>query len=221
MNNQRIVEAYIGEYASGKSELSINRALELHAQGHRVHLVDLDTVEPFYTLRPIREQLEALGLEVISYTRKDSFGLGETGAMLNPRARWALYQEGDIILDIGYGVYGAANLNLVEGIEDCAELQVIAVVNQCRPMTATVPDIVEYLRGLGRVDAIISNTHIGTETTPEVIERGHLIIADAARQLDLPIAAVTVSRHLKEQVDPCRFAAPLRYLDHYMPAAMW
>ena len=38
-NRERIVEAYIGEYASGKSEIAINRALELHSQGRQVSLV--------------------------------------------------------------------------------------------------------------------------------------------------------------------------------------
>ncbi len=96
----RIVEAYIGEYASGKSEMAINRALELSRQGRQVTLVDLDTVEPFYTLRPIKHQLEKMNLNIISQSREDSFGLGETGSMLNPRARWALRNKGDIILDM-------------------------------------------------------------------------------------------------------------------------
>ncbi|MFA4884869.1 MAG: 4Fe-4S dicluster domain-containing protein [Desulfotomaculaceae bacterium] len=48
----RIVEAYVGEYAAGKSESAINRALEVVRQGRKVTLVDLDLVEPFYTLRP-------------------------------------------------------------------------------------------------------------------------------------------------------------------------
>ena len=63
----RIVEAYIGEYASGKSEVAINRSLELKSQGRQVTLVDLDTVEPFYTLRPLKNKLESQGLNVISF----------------------------------------------------------------------------------------------------------------------------------------------------------
>ena len=59
----RIIEAYIGEYASGKSEMAINRALELKNQGRQVTLVDLDTVEPFYTLRILKKDLEAMGIE--------------------------------------------------------------------------------------------------------------------------------------------------------------
>lgn len=195
--NPRIVEAYIGEYASGKSEMAINRALELSNQGRRVTLVDLDTVEPFYTLRPIKNMLETMNLNVISFSREDSFGLGETGAMLNPRARWALRNEGDVILDIGYGVFGAQTLNLVEEVDQTPEFKVIAVLNASRPMTNSLERILEYVDGLGRVDAIVANTHMGDETTPEIIEAGNKIIIEAAQILQLPIIYVAIIGELK------------------------
>jgi hypothetical protein len=88
-------------------------------------------------LRPLKEKLEQKGLKLIAFSRSDSFGLGETGAMLNPKARWALMNEGDIILDIGYGVAGAETLNLVEGAAQSPELKVIAVLNYSRPMTGS------------------------------------------------------------------------------------
>ena len=40
----RIVEIFTGAYASGKSEISINRALMLKSEDSPVTLVDLDTV---------------------------------------------------------------------------------------------------------------------------------------------------------------------------------
>ena len=46
MGNIPHIEAYVGEYASGKSENAVNRAVALHRQGRPVTLVDLDTVEP-------------------------------------------------------------------------------------------------------------------------------------------------------------------------------
>jgi ribosome-associated translation inhibitor RaiA len=217
----RIIEAYVGEYASGKSELSINRALELKARGHRVTIVDLDTVEPFYTLRPISKSLEEKGLKVISQTQEDSFGLGETGAMLNPRARWALMNEGDIIMDIGYGVNGARTLNLVEGAYESEELQIMAVVNYTRPMTNSLERIKEYLISLGRVDAIVANTHLAEQTTTELIVLGNNQIIRAAAELDIPVAYAAVDRRwqdpkLEQQID-----VPVKYIDRYMPAAMW
>jgi hypothetical protein len=200
--------------------LAINRALELSNQGRRVTLVDLDTVEPFYTLRPIKEQLEKMNLNIIGYSREDSFGLGETGAMMNPGARWALRNEGDIILDIGYGVFGAQTLNLVEEVDQTPELKVIAVVNASRPMTNSLERILDYVRGLGRVDAIVANTHMGDETTPEIIIAGNGIISAAAEILQLPIIYAAVIEELRDSCEKV-FAYPVKYIKRYMPAAMW
>lgn len=217
----KIVEAFIGEYASGKSEIAINRAVELREQGRKVTLVDLDTVEPFYTLRPIKKKLEELGLEVIGQSREDSFGLGETGAMLNPQARWALFREGDIILDVGYGVYGARTLNLVEGAYESPYLRVIAVVNYTRPMTNSLLRIKEYIKELGRVDAIIANTHLGDETTPELIKEGNRVIIKAACELGLPVDYMAVDKKFKGREDFGGLGVQVKFIERYMPSAMW
>ncbi len=218
----RIVEAFVGEYASGKSEIAINRALELKSQGSKVTLVDLDTVEPFYTLRPIKKALEEEGLNIIAFSRSDTFGLGETGAMLNPRARWALLNEGDIILDIGYGVSGAQMLNLVEGANESAELQIMAVVNYARPMTGNRQRIKEYIEKLGRVDAIIANTHLGSESTWPFIIEGNRIIFETAREMNIPVAYMTADEKFKDvDVKEVELDLPVKFLKRYMPSAMW
>lgn len=219
-NTARVVEAFIGEYASGKSELAINRAFELKEQGRMVTLVDLDTVEPFYTLRPLKEMLEEKGLQIIGFSNQDSFGLGETGAMLNPRAKWALYNEGDIILDIGYGVYGAKTLNLVEGANETPELKVVAVVNSTRPMTSSKGRIKEYLCELGRVDGIIANTHLGEQTTVDIISEGNKVIMEAAQELGLPVLYMAIDNKLYNDTKDLEFL-PKKYINRYMPAAIW
>jgi len=217
----RIVEAYIGEYASGKSELAINRALELKSQGRSVTLVDLDTVEPFYTLRSLKRELESLGLKVISYTREDSFGLGETGAMLNPQARWALRNEGDVILDIGYGIQGAKTLNLVEGADESKDLKILAVINASRPMTNDHDRIKEYLAELGRVDAVVLNTHMGGETTVDIVEAGNKLVKDVADEAGIPVAYVAVDQNLREFIPALEYSLPIKYIKRYMPGAIW
>ncbi len=217
----RVVEAYIGEYASGKSEISINRALDLKRRGRRVTLVDLDTVEPFYTLRPLKQQLRDEGLEIIAFSREDAFGLGETGAMLNPQARWALWHEGDIILDIGYGVHGARTLNLVEGADESPELRILAVVNALRPMTSSPDRIKEYLAELGRVDGIVANSHLGDETTPQIIVQGNTMILEAAREMGIPVEYMVVADTMAGQMDQKKLDIPLRIIHRYMPGATW
>lgn len=215
------MQAYIGEYASGKSEMAINQALELKKAGRQVTLVDLDTVEPFYTLRPLKELLQEKGLEVVGFSREDSFGLGETGNMLNPQAKWVLRREGDIIMDIGYGVQGARTLNLVEGAEQSSELQILAVINYSRPMTNSPERIEEYVESLGRVDAIVANTHLGDCTTVDLIRDGTRIIYETAFSMGIPIAYIAVDQKLKGVMPPSFLNIPVKYITRYMPGAIW
>jgi hypothetical protein len=221
LDEDRVVEAYIGEYASGKSEMAINRAIELKNLGRKVNLVDLDTVEPFYTIRPLKTRLEELGINVIAFSSNDTFGLGETGAMLNPRARWALRNEGDVILDIGYGVFGAQTLNLVEGIDDTPNFRVIAVINYSRPMTNNRNKIREYILGLGRVDAIVANTHLGDLTTWEMVCLGNKEIIAVADELGLPVDYMGIDKTLKDQIKDAIPNVPIKFITRYMPGAMW
>ncbi|NLB52551.1 MAG: hypothetical protein GX808_06395 [Syntrophomonadaceae bacterium] len=220
-NVARVVEAYVGEYASGKSEMAINRALELKNQGRQVTLVDLDTVEPFYTLRPLQDKLENLGVNLICLSAKDSFGLGETGAMLNPKARWALRHEGDIILDIGYGIHGAKTLNLVEGANESEELKILLVINYTRPMTNSRERIKEYIKSFDRIDGIIANTHLANETTVEIIKKGNTEIAAVAEENNLPVVYMAVDIRLAEEVNQHEFEIPIKFINRYMPEAIW
>lgn len=218
----RIVEAYIGEYASGKSEVAINRALELVDEGRKVTLVDLDTVEPFYTLRPIKGLLTERGLEVIAWETKDLKGLGETGVVLHPDIPWVLRREGDVILDVGYGVGGAKTLNLVEGAMESKELRAIAVINISRPMTGSLRDVVEYIQELELVHSIINNSHLGDLTDLEIIEQGARVVTEAARILGLPVEATVVEEKWRGTMGSHDVMGnPIRFIKRYMKESFW
>ncbi len=218
----RIVEAYIGEYASGKSENAVNRALSLAEQGRKVTLVDLDLVEPVYTLRPLIEMLEEKGIHVIAWKTEDTIGLGEAGSVLHPAMRWALKNEGDVILDIGYGAKGSAVLNLLEGIEDEKDLKVILVVNTLRPMTDSVEKIIEYLYETGPAHGMIANTHLGEQTTVKLMVNGLEMVQEAAKKAEIPVFAMAVDERFKEDFPEDTInGVPLRFLRRYLPLGFW
>ena len=217
-----VIEAYVGEYASGKSENAVNRAVSLHRQGRSVTLVDLDTVEPCYTLRPIKKELEKIGLTVVAWETRDTVGLGEAGSVIQGAVRWVLRRPGDIIMDVGYGVHGARIFNLVEGALENPYLKIIAVINASRPFTATADDIVEYVSSLGRVDALLNNTHLDGETRPEIVNRGAREIMQAAERLKLPIVASSAARDIAEEMGSVDcIGNPVWPLDRFMPRSFW
>lgn len=218
----RVIEAYIGEYASGKSENAVNRALALCRRGLAATLVDLDTVEPCYTMRPIKAQLEAAGIVVDAWDPHAVIGLGEAGGLMKGSMRWALKRSGNVILDIGYGVQGAAIFNLIEGAFDNPWLKIIAVVNMTRPLTATVSDVVAYVRSLGRVDALLNNTHLADETTVELVQYGACRVQEAGAKLGLPLIATSAVTRIAEQIGSVDcVGSPVRKLERFMTHALW
>ena len=219
----RIVEAYIGEYASGKSENAVNRAIALAEQGRKVTIVDLDLVEPVYTLRPLIPLLEAKGIKVIAWKTEETVGLGEAGSVLHPAMRWALRNEGDVILDIGYGAKGSAVLNLLEGIGEEKDFRVCLVVNTLRPMTDSVAKIIEYLYEAGPASGFIANTHLGErDTTVELMTAGLKMVKAAAEQVNLPVFAVGIDERFRSEIKGDTLeGVPIRYLKRYLPLGFW
>ncbi len=149
-------------------------------------------------------------------------GWGEAGTVLHPAVRWALHREGDVIIDAGYGAAGAGLLQLLEGADTSPELRALAVINTARPATATVADIIAHVRSLGRVDGLLNNTHLGEETTVDLIQAGARKVTAAARELNLPVVATAVMDELAPYLgerDAC--GNPVRVIKRYMPLAFW
>ena len=139
----RTVEVYAGAYASGKSETALNRARILTEQGKKITLVDLDSVEPAYTLRPIAKELTDLGINVI--TQPDNFGLGEAASYVTPAQINCLKNDGDIVIDVGYGAGGLDILDIITDIDKENDLRIYLVVNTSKYETSTVENIIEDL----------------------------------------------------------------------------
>lgn len=224
-NLKRFVEAYVGEYASGKSECAVNRALELRQVSDLqkpIILVDLDIVEPAYTLRPIRDKLIELGLEVVAWSTAETTGLGEAGSVIRPEMRWVLKRSGSLVLDIGYGVQGIKTLNLIEGAWKDPDLMILAVLNLGRPLTGTYSDMLAYVRELGPIQGLINNSHLGEETTVSFIQEGARVVSEIGEILHIPVVATTADGKFKDQLGfSDGLGHPVRYLKRFMPQAFW
>jgi hypothetical protein len=226
MTEPRILEAYVGEYASGKSENAINRSLQLVRAGRRVRLVDLDLVEPFYTLRPLKPMLEEAGLEVIGWETGEVVGLGEAAIPFKKELAMALAFDGDVIVDLGYGVEGRKLLNLIEESSEsdpeAGRLRLIMVINTTQPLTSSVPLIIASLQEFGPVDGLLNNTHLGEETTEELVQDGAVLVTAVARQTGIPvIATAALGPYARNIGTDDRLGNPVRPLVRHMHTAFW
>ncbi len=223
----RFVEVFAGAYASGKSETSINRARQFAEKGEKITLVDLDTVEPAYTLRPIANELQLLGINVI--TQPDNFGLGEAASYITPAQVNCLSQDGNIIIDVGYGAGGLDILDIITNIGEEKGLKIYLVVNTSKFETSTVDNIIEYVtfsEGLEKhpwkkFAGIVSNTHFGDETTTEDIINGYEKLKKAALQVNLPIISIGVPENLASEFEQTYDGVDIWVYKRMMPKAFW
>jgi cellulose biosynthesis protein BcsQ len=225
----RWIEVFTGAYASGKSETAINRALTLHSQGVDLTLVDLDTVEPAYTLRPIKKQLQGLGLSVVAHDREDSFGLGESGTYITAAQKMCLHRKENLIIDVGYGAGGIDSLVLLEDIMQEAELKIYIVINPTKFETSTPENIIEHIKWsrTGQklewpLAGIICNPHFSEHTVLKDIQDGYKKVIIASKELNIPIRAMNVHESLIDAFDPTGFdGVEIWKLRRFMPAALW
>lgn len=208
----RKVLVHIGHYGSGKTELSLNVALELARQGKKVALVDLDIVNPFFRSGEQRAMLEARGITVIAplFVNKTV----EVPA-LPPEVQSAFTGFFDCaVLDVGGDPAGATALGRYHRELEKADRWVRCVVNTCRPFTSTAEGIVEMARqmeerGRVRIDALVHNTNLAHETTAELILAGEQAVLDAAGRMGIPVEFTMARRDLAEQVRQHSAAAVL------------
>ncbi|MFI3301219.1 MAG: hypothetical protein R3Y28_07350 [Candidatus Gastranaerophilales bacterium] len=224
----RVVEIYAGAYASGKSETSINRARQYAKQNKDITLVDLDTVEPAYTLRPIAGKLEEEGVRVV--TQLEYFGLGEAGSYITPTQKNCLIgNDGDMIIDVGYGAAGLDILDILEGVDKEENMKIYLVINTSKFETCDVENLTEYVtfseglekRDWKKFDGFISNTHFGDETTSEDVVRGYEIVKEVSQNLNIPIRAIGVDRKIAADFDLTYDGVDVWVYDRIMPTALW
>ena len=221
----RVIEIYAGAYASGKSETALNRARQYALQQKPITLVDLDTVEPAYTLRPIANDLRQMGINVI--TQPDNFGLGEAASYVTPAQVNFLSNDGDIIVDVGYGAGGLDILDIVNNIDKETNLKAYLVVNTAKFETSTVDNIIEYIdfaRGSERkydFSGMISNTHFGDDTTKEDVINGYNKLKIASEKVNIPIRAIGVDEKLTQNFGLTYDGIDVCIYKRMMPKAFW
>lgn len=221
----RVIEIYAGAYASGKSETALNRARQYAQLNKPITLVDLDTVEPAYTLRPIANDLRKMGINVI--TQPDNFGLGEAASYVTPAQVNFLSNDGDIIVDVGYGAGGLDILDIVNNIDKETNLQAYLVVNTAKFETSTIDNIIEYVdfaRGSERkydFSGMISNTHFGDETTKEDIINGYNKLKIASQKVNISIRAIGIDEKLAQDFALTYDGVEVWAYKRMMPKAFW
>lgn len=225
----RTVKIYTGAYASGKSENALNEAIKYAKQKKDITLVDFDTVEPAYCLRPIADKLKSYGIHLIN--QSDYFGLGEAGSYVtNEQINCLKTTDKDIIIDLGYGVTGLDTLDIIADIASEKNMEIYLVVNCAKFETKDTHSIIEYIefnsgqnqKPWKKITGLISNTHLGDQTTKEDILKGYETLKKASQIISIPIKSISVDIKFKNEFPSLQFdSIPVNFLERHMPEALW
>lgn len=207
MSEQARITVVCGHYGCGKTNLTLNLALEAAAAGERVTVADLDIVNPYFRSRERRPQLEAAGIQVISSSQACS----DADVPALPAELLAILENRDIrgILDIGGDPVGARVLARFQPKIVQEDYQLIFVLNANRPEVREAEHAIAYLRSIEAVtgltcSGIVNNTHLCGETTPAEIRKGAALAEAVSRQTGIPILCHTAEVRFADAVSDLR-----------------
>ena len=210
----------VGGFGSGKTEVSVNLALQSARAGRSVRLVDLDIVNPYFRCREARASLENEGVEVIAPA--GSLASADLPVIL-PRLAALFREESPVlnIFDVGGDDLGARVLSSFHGCLGQGAYHLWQVINGKRPFTQTPwgcrnmrEDIERASRA--RVTGLLVNTHLMDETTPEVIVEGWSLAQEVARAQNLPIPLVAVMDSFVGHPDLNQLTQPILWMQRAM-----
>lgn len=174
-----------GAFGTGKTEIAINLALKLRAEGRDpVTLVDLDIVNLYFRSRQKAYELEQLGIRVISSVE----GMENADLpALSPEINACFdRKDGPVVFDLGGSDLGgtvAAYLHRGFASEPSHHW---LVVNPYRPFNQTAEATVEMAERIAArarlpITGMIANPHLINETTPEIIREGLARVREVTR----------------------------------------
>jgi len=191
---QRVV-AFFGGFGGGKTELAINYALRLAADGTAVILADLDFVTPFFRSREVGRGLDGSGVRLLTPGKAL---VHADLPVLTPEVAAAIGDQGQrVVLDVGGDDAGARVLGVLQPILAARPHDALFVVNPYRPFTRDVPAIIAMLRAVEtaarlRATGFVSNPHMCSLTTERDIVEGHRVVAAAAGAAGLPVVLLGI-----------------------------
>ncbi len=202
----------VGNYGSGKTEVSINLAVQRQRDGMAVRLADLDLVNPYFRTREARTQLARLGIEVIlppaRYLQADL-------PVLSPAVGGLIRKPFPLtILDVGGDEVGATVLAALADAFKNQSVRMLQVINPYRPNTDTLDGCRKLMRDISHragmpINGIIGNANLIDDTTVQNIYEGYQFCSEVARNCGLPLEFVTTPSTLQTELDYSRIGCPV------------
>lgn len=188
---------FIGAYGSGKSEVSVNCALNMKKRNpdSKILLADLDIVNPFYRSADAARNLNDCDIRIIypSYANSNVDApvlSGEIYSIFDDDSYRGVFDIGGE--DMGANVLGSMN-NRLKGFD----YNLFMVINTLRPFTSDVDSIIVMAQELEAaaklpITGFVHNTNLLELTSFEDILNGDKILKEVSEKTGVPVVATCV-----------------------------
>lgn len=209
----------VGNYGSGKTEISINLAANRKREGLEVRIADLDLVNPYFRTREARVPLSEMGIDVVlppkQYLKADL-------PILSPKIAGMIRQPSQLtLLDVGGNDVGATVLaTLADSLKD-KTFHMLQVVNPFRPFTETIKGCLKIRDEIETsskmtINGIIGNANLIDNTIPADIYSGYDFVESLSVESGLPLKFITVAEELLPEIDINRFSCPVLHISRQL-----
>ena len=198
--HQKRLTILCGHYGTGKTNVAVNLALALRAQGQAVTVADLDIVNPYFRTKDSDDAFADAGIRLIC----SAYANSNVDIPALPADLYTITADKDtrMVLDVGGDDAGAMVLGrLTPAIRQEDSYEMWMVVNGYRPLTRDVPSTLEVMREIEVAaglpfTGIVNNSNLGAETTPDTVRASMAYAEAVAQAADLPLVLTTVEESL-------------------------
>jgi hypothetical protein len=209
----------VGNYGSGKTEVSINLAVNRKRAGIDVLIADLDLVNPYFRTREARKPLSKLGIDVVIPPEKY---LQADLPILSPVIAGLIRQPSKLtLIDAGGNGVGATVLATLADSLQNKDVHMLQVVNPYRPFTDTVSGCLKMRDEIEKaskitINGIIGNANLIDETKAEDIYKGYDFVKALSKESRLPLEFITATADLLPEIDVKRFSCPVLLIERQL-----
>lgn len=209
----RRLKIIIGAYGSGKSEISVNLALEMRktAPEDKILLADLDIVNPFYRSADAAGVLEENNIRLISPMYANS----NVDAPVLSGEVYVIFDDDSYrgVFDIGGEDMGATILGSMRSRLDNTDAELLMAVNTRRPFTSTADEIIIMASELQeaskmKITGLINNTNILEQTTAQDVIEGEKILLEVSQKTGIPLVLTTVMEGVMSEKELLQIKTP-------------
>ena len=206
------ITVVVGNYGSGKTEITINLAVESRKAGVDVRVADLDLVNPYFRTREAGKLLAEMGIDLVLPPQEL---LHADLPLLSPMVAGLIRKPAQLtLIDVGGDDAGATVLSSLAEAFRGKNYHMLQVVNPLRPNTDTIAGCKRIRRQIEAaarmpINGLIGNANLIDETSTADVYRGTEFVERLSKESALPLRFVTVPVELIADIDLKKISYPI------------